>query len=99
MFRAAQVLLLATSLLGSGIMAAGAAPLATSDNATELAQANPAVPLPESPLGISGKLSELSDPPTPETVRLGRWLFFDPPSQHRRHHLVRNLSSPGERLL
>lgn len=38
---------------------------------------NPIVPLPASPLGVDGKLSELPEPPTPERVRLGRWLFFD----------------------
>ncbi len=39
--------------------------------------ANPIVPLPEPPLGIDSKLTDLEDPPTPETVRLGRWLFYD----------------------
>lgn len=39
--------------------------------------ANPILPLPEPPLGIEGRLTELEDPPTPERVRLGRWLFFD----------------------
>ena len=38
---------------------------------------NPIKPLPTPPLGISGKLEDLPNPPTPETVRLGRWLFFD----------------------
>lgn len=44
---------------------------------------NPIVPIPDPPLGIGtdknlpGKLTEFSDPPTPERVRLGRWLFFD----------------------
>jgi cytochrome c peroxidase len=38
---------------------------------------NPVVPLPDSPLGIDSKLSDLPQPPTPERVRLGRWLFFD----------------------
>lgn len=38
---------------------------------------NPLRPIPDSPLGIRGKLSELKDPPTPEKVRLGRWLFYD----------------------
>ncbi|MFQ5679963.1 MAG: cytochrome-c peroxidase [Gemmatimonadota bacterium] len=40
--------------------------------------ANPILPLPEPPLGIEQRLTELEDPPTPERVRLGRWLFFDP---------------------
>lgn len=45
--------------------------------------ANPIKPLPANPLGIGTEknplpqLSELKDPPTPERVRLGRWLFFD----------------------
>ncbi len=38
---------------------------------------NPVIPIPNSPLGIETKLSELPNPPTPERVRLGRWLFFD----------------------
>ncbi len=40
-------------------------------------KANPVRPLPESPLGIDSKLSELKSPPTPESVRLGRWLFYE----------------------
>ena len=40
-------------------------------------QANPIVPLPPPPLGINHKWEELPTPPTPATVRLGRWLFFD----------------------
>ena len=45
--------------------------------------ANPIVPIPDPPLGIGtdakmpAKLTEFSDPPTPERVRLGRWLFYD----------------------
>lgn len=39
--------------------------------------ANPVTPLPEIPLGVSRKFSELPEPPTPERVRLGRWLFYD----------------------
>ena len=39
--------------------------------------ANPVVPLPEPPLGIDHSFSELQDPPTPERVRLGRWLYYD----------------------
>ena len=38
---------------------------------------NPLKPLPEPPLGIKTRLQDLPVPPTPETVRLGRWLFFD----------------------
>jgi len=46
-------------------------------------QANPVVPIPDPPLGIGteqnkpAKLTDFPDPPTPERVRLGRWLFFD----------------------
>lgn len=44
--------------------------------------ANPIIPIPDPPLGIGDKeayktLTEFPDPPTPESVRLGRWLFFD----------------------
>lgn len=39
--------------------------------------ANPLKPIPKPPLGIDRSLDELTNPPTPETVRLGRWLFFD----------------------
>lgn len=39
--------------------------------------ANPVKPLPEPPLGIDSNFSDLERPPTPERVRLGRWLFFD----------------------
>lgn len=46
-------------------------------------EANPIVPIPAPPLGIGtdenqpAKLTDFPDPPTPERVRLGRWLFFD----------------------
>jgi cytochrome c peroxidase len=52
--------------------------LATSSDSAVLNAANPIAPLPQPPLGISGSLADLAVPPTPETVRLGRWLFFDP---------------------
>lgn len=45
--------------------------------------ANPIVPIPDPPLGIGTdktmpeELTGFTDPPTPERVRLGRWLFFD----------------------
>lgn len=38
---------------------------------------NPVRPLPEGPLGTEIDLTTLADPPTPERVRLGRWLFYD----------------------
>ena len=39
--------------------------------------ANPVQPLPVPPLGLDGQLSDLPEPPTPQRVRLGRWLFYD----------------------
>ena len=39
--------------------------------------ANPVIPLPDPPLGIDATFDDLDDPPTPATVRLGRWLFYD----------------------
>lgn len=38
---------------------------------------NPIMPLPEPPLGIHSTFDDLPEPPKPERVRLGRWLFFD----------------------
>ena len=52
-----------------------AAAVAWAGNAWETA--NPLQPLPKPPLGISSKFADLEKPPTPERVRLGRWLFFD----------------------
>lgn len=46
-------------------------------SASKLEQDNPIKPIPTSPLGITQQLSSLSTPPTPERVRLGRWLFYD----------------------
>lgn len=40
-------------------------------------RANPVRALPKPPLGISTRLEDLPEPPTPERVRLGRWLFYD----------------------
>ena len=51
------------------------AALAWAGNAWETA--NPIQPLPKPPLGISSSFADLEKPPTPERVRLGRWLFFD----------------------
>jgi cytochrome c peroxidase len=39
--------------------------------------ANPVQPLPTSPLGIDSKLTDLPAAPTPQRVRLRRWLFYD----------------------
>ena len=38
---------------------------------------NQVVPLPEPPLGVDKTWSDLEEPPTPERVRLGRWLYYD----------------------
>ncbi len=54
-----------------------AAPLPTSSDLQALDKANPAKPLPKSPLGITRQLADLPNAPTPETVRLGKWLFYD----------------------
>jgi cytochrome c peroxidase len=45
--------------------------------ATELEHDNSLRPIPVAPLGLAINLARLPDPPTPERVRLGRWLFFD----------------------
>jgi cytochrome c peroxidase len=39
---------------------------------------NPIKPLPMPPLGIDRKFEDLEKAPTPQSVRLGRWLFYDP---------------------
>lgn len=46
-------------------------------DAAELEQDNPPRPIPAAPLGLVIDLKRLPDPPTPQRVRLGRWLFFD----------------------
>ena len=38
---------------------------------------NPVVAVPKAPLGAEIDLASLTEPPTPERVRLGRWLFYD----------------------
>ncbi len=52
-------------------------PLASGASKAALEKDNPLKPLPKSPLGIQDDLEDLENPPTPERVRLGRWLFFD----------------------
>src|SRR5687768_3319574 len=39
--------------------------------------ANPSKPIPAGPHGTEIDLAALPQPPTPERVRLGRWLFYD----------------------
>jgi cytochrome c peroxidase len=66
--------MLMASLLGS---------IAVGQDTVLWESANPVVPIPDPPLGIGGeknppaKLTDLENPPKPERVRLGRWLFFD----------------------
>ena len=50
---------------------------AAASKAPDWEAANPIVPLPAPPLGIDKSFSDLTEQPTPERVRLGRWLFFD----------------------
>jgi cytochrome c peroxidase len=52
------------------------------DDALPWESSNPLIPIPDPPLGIGtdeiyAKLTDFPDPPTPERVRLGRWLFYD----------------------
>lgn len=72
------LLVLSFSLVTSG----GASAADVAQDASSLEDANPLRPIPDPPLGIGRdeeytKLTEFPDPPTPERVRLGRWLFFD----------------------
>lgn len=57
--------------------AAAAAPASPAAEPPEWERANPVLPLPKPPLGIDSTFAELENPPTPQTVRLGRWLFYD----------------------
>lgn len=57
--------------------AAATAGASASAEVPEWDRQNPVRPLPAPPLGIDQKLTDLPDPPTPERVRLGRWLFYD----------------------
>ena len=42
-----------------------------------LEAANPVLPLPGQMVGHDQSLAKLKNPPDPEKVRLGRWLYFD----------------------
>jgi len=53
----------------------GEAPKAAPPPAWEVE--NPAKPLPTAPAGVQADFASLKFKVTPETVRLGRWLFFD----------------------
>ena len=72
-------------LLLLAVLAAGCGGGRSSDTATggtsasppEWEAANPIRPLPAAPLGTEIDLASLEQPPTPASVRLGRWLFYD----------------------
>ena len=75
--------LIAAGLWAGGVFADGkkkpAGSVSTGSSALEskIDADNPIKPLPKPPLGIDRSFDDLPTPPTPETVRLGRWLFFD----------------------
>lgn len=58
-------------------LALAAAACSQADTATDWEAANPVRPIPPTPLGIEATFAELAEPPRPERVRLGRWLFYD----------------------
>src|SRR5260370_6973509 len=64
-----------TLVLALALAAAGSVARAEAPSAWEAE--SPVAPLPSVPLGVNGDLSELPYKPTPEKVRLGRWLFYD----------------------
>ena len=68
-----------TSRFGFALVAVAAMLLACSaaEQTPPWEAANPVQALPASPLGIEESLADLPEPPTPERVRLGRWLFYD----------------------
>jgi cytochrome c peroxidase len=69
----------------AGVLFAGLVSIhmARGQDAAPWEASNPIVPIPDPPLGVGtddgmpSTLTEFDDPPTPERVRLGRWLFFD----------------------
>ncbi len=64
---------------GVAVLAAacGGGPSAPPAEAPPWEAANPVQPLPMGPLGTEITLSQVTPAPTPERVRLGRWLFYD----------------------
>jgi cytochrome c peroxidase len=78
-----RLVVLGITVLVLGVLVAGLAVMletptgAGRDTSLAWETANPLGPLPEPPLGLDMKLEDLEDPPTPQTVRLGRWLFYD----------------------
>jgi cytochrome c peroxidase len=59
------------------LLAAAAAGCSAPTEAPPWEAGNPVRPLPVSPIGPDINLATLKTPPTPERVRLGRWLFYD----------------------
>jgi cytochrome c peroxidase len=64
-------------LLLAAAGAAGAACRSAQGPPPRWEQANPLQSIPAAPLGVDIDLASLKEPPTPERVRLGRWLFYD----------------------
>ena len=68
---------------GLAFFGLGFSAVAVGQDAAAWEASNPIVPIPDPPLGIGAdkgapaKLTDFEDPPTPQRVRLGRWLFFD----------------------
>ena len=67
--------LLRVSSIGAAILFVVVAACRMAPPAWEVA--NPIRPLPAGPLGTEIDLTAIPEPPTPERVRLGRWLFYD----------------------
>ncbi len=68
-------LVLFSLALASVVLSCSSAPIASEPLPWE--KENPVKPLPKPPLGIQSTFEELKEPPTPDKVRLGRWLFYD----------------------
>ena len=65
-------------LIGVGVVALVAAACSSAASAPPPWEAdNPIVAIPQAPLGAEIDLASLTEPPTPDRVRLGRWLFYD----------------------
>jgi len=60
-----------------GVLLLAAAGCASPADVPPWEAGNPVRPLPVSPIGPDIDLQSLKTPPTPERVRLGRWLFYD----------------------
>lgn len=69
--------LAASALFLAGLFIGALSGCAGAERTPEWEVANPLEPIPEEPLGLEMKLADLEVPPTPERVRLGRWLFYD----------------------